>query len=80
MDGTRSDPARDRAPNAPASPPDPEYGDLLLVDILRPDWRNFFSRYRTDLAGFAVVTIIIVFIIVATKWLAMIGADAAAGR
>lgn len=61
--------------DAPAS--EPEYGDLLLVDILRPDFRHFFSRYRTDLIGFVVISAIIAFIIWATKQLAMIGAGAA---
>jgi hypothetical protein len=54
---------------------EPEHGDLLLVDLLRPDFKHFFSRYRTDLIGFAVVSVIVVFIIVGTKWLAMIGAE-----
>lgn len=53
---------------------EPEYGDLLLVDLLKPDFRHFFSRYRTDIVGFVIVAVIIVFIIFATKWLAMIGA------
>ncbi len=60
-----------------AEPQEPKYGDFLLVDILRPDWRHFFTRYRTDLIGFVVISAIVAFIIVATKWLAMIGADAA---
>jgi hypothetical protein len=54
---------------------DPEYGDLLLVDILRPDFKHFFSRYRTDLIGFAAISLIVAFIIFGTKWLAMIGAE-----
>lgn len=58
---------------------DPRYGDLLLVDLLRPDFKHFFSRYRTDLIGFIVISAIVVLIIVSTKWLAMIGADPAAG-
>ncbi len=61
--------------NVQAEQPDPEYGDLLIVDILRPDWRHFFSRYRTDLLGFVIVAAIIVFIVVGTKRLAMIGAS-----
>jgi hypothetical protein len=60
---------------------DPKYGDLLLVDILRPDFGHFFSRYRVDIVGFLVVSLIVLFIIVGTKWLVMIGAgDAARAR
>jgi hypothetical protein len=58
-------------------PHEPPYGDFLLIDLLRPDFRHFFTRYRTDLIGFVVISGIVAFIIVATKWLAMIGADAA---
>lgn len=57
---------------------DPKYGDFLLVDILHPDWRHFFTRYRTDLVGFVAISAIVALIIVGTKWLAMIGSDAAA--
>ncbi len=67
-------------PTVPDAPPDidpPEYGDFLIVDLLHPDWRHFFTRYRTDVIGFTVITAIVLFIILATKWLAMIGADAA---
>jgi len=74
---------RAEGPAPPAAGPpgrdeagDPEYGDLLLVDLLHPDWRNFLTRYRTDLAGFAVVSLICLFIVAATRWLAMIGAGA----
>jgi len=73
---------RSHKPKAPASPgsdDEPEYGDFLLVDLLRPDLQHFFSRYRTDLLGFAVISVVIAIIIVGTKWLAMIGADAAVG-
>ncbi len=81
-DGPGNDPGGGRVP--PSCGPvenrdagtDPEFGDLLLVDLLHPDWRNFFTRYRTDLGGFAVVSLICIFIVVATRWLAMIGAGA----
>ena len=63
-------------PNTPPSREEPEHGDMLLVDLLRPDFKHFFSRYRTDLIGFAILIAIVVFIIFATKWLAMIGAGA----
>lgn len=66
-------------PSSNGAAGDPEYGDLLIVDILRPDWRHFFSRYRTDLIGFVVVSAIVVSIIAGTRWLAMIGAAGAPG-
>jgi hypothetical protein len=69
-DPTRRAPALDPA----AESEEPRYGDFLLVDLLRPDFRHFFSRYRTDLVGFVIISAIIAFIIFATKWLAMIGA------
>ena len=59
---------------------DPEYGDFLLVDILRPDFKHFFSRYRIDLIGLVIITAVVVFIVVATKWLAMIGSADVVGR
>jgi hypothetical protein len=65
-------PALDRADESR----EPRYGDFLLVDLLRPDFRHFFTRYRTDLIGFVVISAIIALIIVGTKWLAMIGSDA----
>lgn len=61
-------------PDRASQEQEPEHGDLLLVDLLRPDFRHFFSRYRTDLVGLAALIAIVVFIIFATKWLAMIGA------
>jgi hypothetical protein len=72
-DPTGETPALDHA----GKPQDPKYGDFLLVDILHPDFRHFLSRYRTDLLGFIIVSALIAFIIVGTKWLAMIGSDAA---
>jgi hypothetical protein len=51
-----------------------DYGDLLLVDLLRPDWKHFFARYRVDFWGFVIISGIVAFIIFGTKWLAMIGA------
>jgi hypothetical protein len=59
---------------------EPEYGDFLLVDILRPDWKHFFSRYRVDLLGFVIISAICALIIFATKWLAMIGAEPGVGQ
>ena len=59
---------------------EPEYGDFLLVDLLHPDWKHFFSRYRVDLIGITVVAAICGFIILATKWLAMIGSQPGAGQ
>ena len=53
---------------------EPRYGDFLLVDLLRPDWAHFFTRYRTDVLGFLVVSAIIILIILGTYWLAMVGA------
>ena len=60
-----------------SEPQEPRYGDFLLIDLLRPDFRHFFTRYRTDLIGFVIISAIIALIIVGTKWLAMIGSDAA---
>ena len=70
--------ARASAPGG--SEQEPKYGDFLLVDILHPDFRHFFSRYRTDLIGFLVIAGLVVFIIYATKWLAMIGAAGSSGQ
>ncbi len=61
----------------PEAEQEQSYGDFLLVDILRPDWKHFFSRYRVDVIGFIVITAVVVFIIWATKWIAMIGAETA---
>ena len=59
---------------APAEPEGPRHCDLLMVDLLHPDWANFFTRYRVDLIGFAVIAFVCASIIVLTKLLAMIGA------
>ena len=65
--------------DSPGPDDEPRYGDFLLVDLLRPDFKHFFSRYRVDIIGFVILTTVVVFIIWATRWLAMIGAGAAVG-
>ncbi len=72
----RDDPDRPE-PSSYAGPPeeDPEYGDLLLVDLLRPDWKHFFKRYRVDFWGFVIISAICACIILGTQWLARIGAN-----
>lgn len=74
------DEQQDSQPDAPDAFEEPQYTDMLLVDLLRPDWRHFFSRYKVDLIGFFVISAIVALIIWGTRWLAMIGADAAKGR
>lgn len=51
-----------------------EYSDLLLVDLLHPDWKNFFKRYRVDVIGFLCVIVIIIGMVFLLKVLASIGA------
>lgn len=52
---------------------EPEYSDLILVDLLHLDWRNLFRRYRTDLIGFLVFLALMLLIIAITYWLKSIG-------
>lgn len=54
----------------------PEYSDLILVDLLHLDWRNLFRRYRTDLVGFTVFLALMLLIIAITYWLKNIGSGA----
>jgi len=53
---------------------DEEYSDLLLVDILHPDWRHFFSRYKVDILGFLAAWVFVVVIFGITVILTRIGA------
>jgi len=50
-----------------------KYSDLILVDLLHPDWKHFFTRYRTDLVGFIIFVILMVMIMVGTYFLKNIG-------
>lgn len=60
------------SPGAP--PPDEEYSDLLLVDLLHPDWKNFFQRYRVDVLGLLAIVGVILLMILAAVLIAGIGA------
>jgi hypothetical protein len=53
---------------------DDGYSDLLLVDLLHPDWQHFFIRYRTDLLGLMVIVGIILMMILSLALLARWGA------
>jgi hypothetical protein len=35
-----------------------KYSDLLLLDLLDPDRKAFWVRYKTDLLGFGIVMLI----------------------
>jgi hypothetical protein len=50
-----------------------QYSDLLLVDLLNLDWKNLFSRYRTDILGFFLFSILMLLIIIGTFFLKNIG-------
>ena len=50
-----------------------QYSDLLLVDLLHLDWKNLFSRYRTDILGFLLFLILMMLIIVGTYFLKNLG-------
>ena len=52
---------------------DKKYSDLLLVDLLHLDWRHLFTRYRTDIVGFLVFSILMVMIVVGTYLLIRVG-------
>ena len=53
---------------------DEEYSDLLLVDLLHPDWKNFFRRYRVDFWGLLGVLGAVLLMILAAILIAGIGA------
>ena len=53
---------------------DPKYTDLLLLDLLHPDWKNFFSRYKIDLIGFIFAWLFVALIFGIAIGLARIGA------
>ena len=50
-----------------------KYSDLLLLDLLHPDWKNFYSRYKIDILGFLGAWIFVAFIFGITIILARIG-------
>jgi hypothetical protein len=51
-----------------------KFTDLLLLDLLHPDWKNFFSRYKIDLLGFLFAWLFVAFIFGTVIILARIGA------
>ena len=51
-----------------------EHTDLLLLDLLHPDWKHFFSRYKTDIVGFLAAWIFVALIFGITIILTRIGA------
>lgn len=51
-----------------------DYSGLLLVDILNIDYKNFFTTYKTDIAGFSITIGIIILMILGLIILARIGA------
>ena len=52
---------------------DSKHTDLLLLDLLHPDWKNFFSRYKVDLVGFCAAWVFVVIIFGITIILTRIG-------
>ena len=44
-----------------------KYSGLLIVDLLNPDFRNFFKRYAVDIIGFLAISFIVFLIIWITK-------------
>ena len=59
----------------PGGPPrDEEYSDLLLLDLLHPDWKNFLGRYRVDVFGLLGVLGVILLMILVAVLIAGIGA------
>jgi hypothetical protein len=50
-----------------------KYSDLILLDILHLDRKNFFSRYRVDILGFSIFFILMMLIIIGTFFLKNIG-------
>ena len=71
--GNDDRPSAEHAP--PGDPPrEEEYSDLLLLDLLHPDWKNFFSRYRVDVFGLLGVLGVILLMILAAVLIAGIGA------
>ncbi len=50
------------------------YSDLILVDLLHLDWKNFFKRYRVDFFGFIIFLLLMMLVIVGTYLIKSIGA------
>ena len=50
------------------------YSDLILVDLLHLDWKNFFKRYRVDFFGFIIFLLLMMLVIVGTYLIKNIGA------
>ncbi len=50
------------------------YSDLILVDLLHLDWKNFFRRYRVDFFGFIIFLLLMMLVIVGTYFIKNIGA------
>ncbi len=50
------------------------YSDLILVDLLHLDWKNFFRRYRVDFFGFIIFLLLMMLVIVGTYLIKNIGA------
>lgn len=44
-----------------------KYSGLLLIDILNPDWKNFFKKYAIDVIGFTAISIVVFLIIWGTS-------------
>lgn len=51
-----------------------QYSDLILVDLLHLDWKNFFKRYRVDFFGFIIFLLLMMLVIVGTYLIKNIGA------
>lgn len=80
MDETkRPDPGHEALPTPLDEDGEPRYGDFLLVDLLNPDWRHFFRRYKVDLIGFAIVATLCALIVIGTWFLTNIGRSPAGG-
>lgn len=52
---------------------DKNYSDLILVDLLHLDLKNFFTRYKTDVCGLVAIILVMFLMILTLALVARIG-------